>query len=237
MNSIATLSPNTIVEVPAFRSFPTLKACFLWVNSEILVRGVPVEASRVWYDRFKKPRSRYVKLFGVSEKAEKLVQRIAPGGQWSVEFHKKDNGYYQLSAWYNKFAPYALGMVQSEEGFACLGIDFETINCLYKTCLGFVGLGTGNHTNPENGYERIEAADVELFSRIFASSIEKWPPTLPFDEAFRPCAVFLAVRNPRLYAKQFCNKARPGYNRYHQHTLEVLTALNVPLPDGLPKQI
>lgn len=206
--------------LPSHKTFPSLKEARAWVE-DLLRQGVPVEASQVWYDRIQKPQDRFVKLLGVSSQADQIAKKIAPGGHWTVE-RTQNKGVHQFSAWYSKFTPYAYAMCQSEEGFNCLGLDFDSINAIYKTCLGFVSLGLGQ--NPE----LIEEADVMLFDQIYHKSSELWPPTFPFDEAFRPCAVFLAVRNPQLFKHQFHNLCR-----YQQHTLAVLRALQKPIPEAI----
>lgn len=225
-------TPNSSIVVPAFYKAKSLMDALRWVNETLLSKQVPVEASRVWYDRIKKPRSLMVKTLGISVAAEKIAQRIAPGGTWTVEVARNPNGFHQLSVWYSKFALYAYAMTRSEEGFECLGVDFESINAIYRSCMGFVDIGIGDGGDPKAGFERTEADDVDLFSNIYSRSAQLWPPALPFDEAFRPCAVFLAVRNPKLFARQFC-RPESGYYRYFEHAKAVLNDIDVPLPDYL----
>ena len=41
---------------------------------------------------------------------------------------------------YSKYLPYAYAMMKAEWSFRCLGIDFESINAYYGTCMGFAYL-------------------------------------------------------------------------------------------------
>ena len=134
-------------------------------------------------------RARY---WGVSKKAEGLVQKLAPGGQWNLEISTNGEAPLQLMAWYSKFAVYAQATVQSEEGFECLGIDFDSINAFFRTRMGFVWVGTGESDN------RIEEADVEFFSDIYSTSCRLWPCDLPFEEASRakPQTLRQAIHEP-----------------------------------------
>ena len=59
-----------------------------------------------------------------------------------------------------------------------------------------------------------------------------WPPQLPFDEALRPAAVYLAVRNPKLFVKQF-STAQFANGRYHKLAMNVLEDLSLPVPAEL----
>jgi hypothetical protein len=134
-------------------------------------------------------------------------------------------------AWYSKFAPYAYSMCLSEDGYHCLGIDYESINAIFCTVMGFVNLGLGMYDTAS--YQRICQEDIDLFSQIYSESSRLHPPYLPFDEAYFPCAVFLAVRAPRLFAKQFCEERdgrQYGGGMYHTHALQVLKAIDHPVP-------
>jgi hypothetical protein len=226
-------NPHADAPVPKRKPFPTLQEAHQWAY-DLVAQGIPVEASRIWYDRISKPRCRQFQAIGVSKKAEAFVHRVAPGGHWTLEVSEGKNGCRQLMAWYSKFAPYAFAMTRAEEGFECLGIDFDSINAYFRTCIGFVWLGTGQDDEPD--YHRIESADTELFGEIYCQSTKLLSPDLPFDEAFRPCLVFLAARHPKLYAKQFMDP-KQGYKRYHPHTLAVLQAIGQPIPTGIHRSV
>jgi len=114
------------------------------------------------------------------------------------------------------------------------GLPQNTVQAMVQTKNGFVWLGTGQDDEPD--YHRIESADTELFGEIYCQSTKLLSPDLPFDEAFRPCLVFLAARHPKLYAKQFMDP-KQGYKRYHPHTLAVLQAIGQPIPTGIHRSV
>lgn len=234
---------ETTVIVPPFKEITSLKEGLLFIES-LLSQGVRFTASNVYCDRYPAPRSRLVKALGCEARAGKEAARIAPGGKWTLEivedtgrFHADGPSLvypFRAMAWYSKFAPYAYAMCLSEDGYHCLGIDYESINSIFCTVMGFVNLGLGMYDT--TSYQRICQEDIDLFSRIFSESVRLHPPMLPFDEAYFPCTVFLAVRMPRLFAKQFCEERDGrlyGGGMYHKHALQVLEAINQPIPDEI----
>lgn len=239
MIDILPLPPDPRPTFPSFRRFDTIKEGMGWIE-DLLRQGVELRCNRIWNDQFRKPRSRLMKALGVEANAQRECQRIAPGGKWTVELYSEthDDLYYTAQAWYSKFAPYAYSMCQSEEGYKCFGIDYESINSFYGTVMGFVNMGIGSHDT--DAYQRIDEADTKLFNDIYSASARIHPPSLPFDEAFWPCAVFLAVRAPALFVKQFCKPYRAdgrlyGGGLYYRHALEVLGKIGQPIPKEIPK--
>ena len=215
---------------PTFQHVANLKAGLVWVHS-LMRQGHKFRASTIYEDRIRKPHSHQIKVLGVCAKAEKEVNRTAPDGKWSVEI-SEGNGYYCAMAWYNRFAPYAYSMCQSEHGYECMGIDYESINSYYGTVMGFVNLGTG--LSDTDAYQRIAEEDRDLFADIYSKSCRLHTPQLPFEEAFWPCAVFLAVRCPKLFVKQF-GTVEYGGGCYFRHALQVLEALDLPIPEELKR--
>ena len=129
-------SPTQDIPEPSFPStqqFDTLTQGRAWIES-LVTAGVDFRTNRIYNDWFKKPRSRLIKVLGVEARAQRECQRIAPGGKWTVETYGEthDDLYFTAQAWYTKFAPYALAMCQSEEGYQCFGIDYESINSLLR---------------------------------------------------------------------------------------------------------
>lgn len=224
---------KAVVTPPPFKFFSTLREGYVWANNEIVCKGVPVIPSKIWCDWFKKPRSRMVKVLGVEPKAQRIVNQIAPGGQWSVVVEQTHNGPYQCSAWYNRFAPYAYSMCQMEEGFKCLGLDGESLNSIFKSFMGYVDLGAGAFETKD--YKRIVDEDTDLFAEIYSSSMRIHSPGLPFEEAFWPCAVFLAVRAPKLFLRQFGNRYYAD-GAYFRHAIEVMEDRNIPIPETVAKR-
>ena len=179
--------------VPEKSTFDTLDAAYQWVAS-LVASGVPVIASKVWADRFSpKPRSPLVKLFGVEKKAQTICERMAPGGKWVVTCEISSAGFHQFSAWYTKYLPYAWAMAESENGFECLGVDFESVNSYYGTCMGFYYIGMSEH---------IEDADAELYEKCYNKANHVRSPSLPFDEVFNPALVYLAACRPDMFVKK-----------------------------------
>lgn len=227
-------------EVPANKTgFSSLMDAYRWANSQLSIPGVVAQTSRIYSDRIRPPRSSHlIKLVGVEKKAEKMAQRLAPGGVWSVEVERpgteyeaagilgpksKTTGHYRFSAWYSKFFVYAYGMMKAEWVHKCMGLDYETINSYYGTCMGFVDMGLGNHN--VDGYNRIEPEDVDLFCTIYSASTDIKRPQLPFDEAFAPCSVFVAIRRPDFFTAQW---DRDSWMT--EHVQKVCEAINQPVP-------
>ncbi len=225
---------------PSTQQFDTLTQGRAWIES-LVTAGVDFRTNRIYNDQFKKPRSRLIKVLGVEARAQRECQRIAPGGKWTVETYGEthDDLYFTAQAWYTKFAPYALAMCQSEEGYQCFGIDYESINAFYGTVMGFVNMGIGMYDT--DSHQRFDEEDTRLFAKIYEKSCRLHPPSLPFDEAFWPCAVFLAVRAPALFVKQFCKPYREdgrlyGGGLYWKHALEVLKEIGQPIPKEVPQE-
>jgi hypothetical protein len=161
-----TTTPTTVeahetetIIVVRHKTFTTLDEAYAW-GAE-LSRKTTVIVSRLRQDFFKRvlPRDNHFKLLGVQKSAEKVCKRLEPDGHWSVEVEAKGTEYVRvaplfgdththvakqnrLMAWYSRFLPYAIAMVQAEGYFPnARGIDFESINAYYGTCMGFVSLG------------------------------------------------------------------------------------------------
>lgn len=210
------------------QSFQSLHDAYNWVVQELVNKHkVPLAASQIWHDLFRKPRSPMLQVIGMAPQAERIAQSVAPGGKWTLAVTQRTGERSQLQAWYSNYALYAYTMCQAEEGFRCWGIDFESINILFGTCRGYLSLSDSPAIDPQ---------DRELLIRICHKSFELWPPTLPFDESFRPAAVFLALKNPARYAKQFMN-SRSGYCSYHPHARAVISALGIPMPARIDREV
>jgi hypothetical protein len=239
MNDILPMPPKTKPVFPAAQRFDTLPMGMAWIE-DLLRQGVDFRSNRIYNDFFRKPRSRMIKALGVEVRAQRECQRIAPGGKWTVETYGEthDDLYYTAQAWYSKFAPYAYAMCNCEEGYQCFGIDYESINSFYGSVMGFINMGIGLYDS--DACQRIDEADTKLFDKIYDVSCRLHPPSLPFDEAFWPCAVFLAVRTPKLFVKQFCKPYRDdgrlyGGGCYYRHALEVLKELRLPVAKEIPQ--
>lgn len=191
------------------KSFPNLTEAHVYVEG-LLRAGVTMQASRVWSDRFKKnKRDRIFMLLGVKKEAEKICARLSPGGQWKVEIEPPNTPFlsasvfglvgthtqhHRASAWYSHYLPYAYAMIKAEHGFRCAGVDFESINSYYGTCLGFKDMIL-------DGSDRFDHADVELYSEICDHSYDILSPSLPFDEVFQPALVYVGIKAPHLLAQ------------------------------------
>jgi len=229
------------IDVPKHQTFPTLDAAHAWANS-LIGQGIKIQASRIWEDRISKPRSHIIKLLGVEKKAAAICARLAPGGQWNVEVETPGTPYqsagildridrqtkfHRCMAWYDRFLPYAYGMMLAEWDYHCLGIDFESINSYCGTCMGFVGLGQGDGAESDTDpYWRIVKEDVALFSDVYQASMSVKSPSLPFDEAFGPCCAFVSLKAPRELSRHFKQDCW-----IFQHVRDVADNLSLPQPD------
>jgi len=197
------------LEAPS--SFATLALAFNWAREQLKTHSI--YPSVVWRDLFESYRpkgikGRYVRLIGVEPKADKICQSLAVGG-WKIEI-KHDT----FQAWYNRFMPYAVAMIQCEDGFECTGIEHTSIVTLYKTVIGFTDLGTDR--------TRILEEDCRLFHRVYTASMAVQSPGLPFTEAYNPCLVYVAMKNPKIIAKMFAHDHKHDHITHIQHVCEQL---------------
>ena len=209
---------TTTEALPTHQSFATLKEAYAWANG-LVNKGFPVQGSRLYEDLFKcaRPRGlvgRYVKVLGISPKADRMFKALEPEGEWRVEVESPGTSYYKagvfdasehttalhrFSVWYSRFLPYAYAMMMCENGFECLGADYQFINVTYTSCYGFVDLGHGD--GHKDDYWRIDKADCDLFDDIYNASMRVRSPSLPFDEAFNPCCCYVAITKPKLFER------------------------------------
>lgn len=211
--------------LPKTKNFSTLTKAFQWVGT--LVRaGFKAEMNKIMADRFEqyRPKDPIALLLGVERKADRICKKLMPGGSWNVEIDTDS-----FSTWYNRFLPYAYAMMESEEGFECLGIDFDSINAYYRTVMGFVDLGQGDGFTENPPYNRIDPSDIDLFQEVYALSSQLWSPRLPFDEAYRPCCVFVGMQRPNLFVEHFRDYGGPNANMT-KHLREVCKKMDKPVP-------
>jgi hypothetical protein len=225
------------------KSFPTLTEALRYVEG-LLHAGVAFQASRLFSRRFKRyqnKRRRMFMLIGVSPRAEGFCEKIAPGGQWGVEIKGPGESHIEAgilsprevrieqhcaSAWYSRYLPYAYAMMKAEWDFRMDGIDFESINSYYGTCMGFAYLGQGNEPG------RICAEDVALYDEVYSVSTSIKPPSLPFDEVYGPALAYVALFRPELVA----DHCEPD-NWQWKHVCEVLEEMGKPVPQYKPKPL
>jgi hypothetical protein len=213
----------SVLAVEKFTSFENLDLAYAWTNqkvNELIGSGEKVIANRIYQDLFRKPKFRQIKLLGVSKRAAKECERLAPGGKWWVQCEKTVNG-YQFMAWYSKYLPYAYAMMQSEQGFEALGIDYDSINSYFRTVSGFVWIGMGEiviENEPENIHSLLlmgenaasvittakasilDEKDRELYNNCYIHSNASDAP-LPFFEAMRAAYCFVGLTSPKIYKK------------------------------------
>jgi hypothetical protein len=217
--------------------FPTIVEAYTYANA-LIAAGVQMQPSRVFQDRLDaSERNRFLLLLGVERKAAGFCARIAPGGTWGVEVENPgtpyetvallgmrtaQTQYHRCSAWYSKYLPYAYAMMKAEWSFRCLGVDFESINAYYGTCMGFAYLGWGDD---ESGWDRQEPEDRKLYNEVYAASMRVRPPSLPFDEVYGPALAYTAIFRPDLVAAHTHQD-----NWQWRHVCEVFEHLNRPRP-------
>jgi hypothetical protein len=215
------------------QTYPNLDCCLSYVM-QLHNAGVKFQASRVYADRFKKSPSNYHLMFlGVGKNAHNVCQKFDPTGEWRVEiegpgtiyqtasvlftFKDSKTEHYRASAWYTKYLPYAYAMMKAEHGFKCDGVDYESINSYYATCMGFAYLA-----EPD---DRICEADRSLYRAIAETSNDIMPCSLPFEEVHRPALCYVAARAPHLLARH----TEKDHWQW-QHACKVLEELKLPIP-------
>jgi hypothetical protein len=209
------MTDNTILHNGEFiinKRLPTLVEAYNHANG-LIAAGFKMQPSRVFQDRIRaSKRNRFLLLLGVERKAADFCARMAPGGTWGVEVEQPGTQYetvgllgmqsartqhYRCSAWYSKYLPYAYAMMKAEWSFRCLGVDFESINAYYGTCMGFAYLGWGDD---DSRWSRLEPEDQKLYNEVYDASMRIRPPSLPFDEVYAPALVYTALFRPDLVA-------------------------------------
>jgi hypothetical protein len=219
------------------KRFPTLVEAYNYTNG-LNAAGVTMQPSRVFQDRIgASRRNRFLLLLGVERKAADFCAKIDPGGTWGVEvegpgtpyetvgligMRTAHTRYHRCSAWYSRYLPYAYAMMKAEHGFRCLGVDFESINGYYGTCMGFAYLGWGDD---DARWSRLEPEDHKLYNEIYIASMSIRPPSLPFDEVLGPALVYTAIFRPDLVSAHTDRD-----NWQWQHVCEVFEHLNRPRP-------
>jgi hypothetical protein len=215
------------------KSFDNLGEAHLYVEG--LVRaGVPMQPSRVWSDQFKKNnRNRMFMLLGVKKDAGEFCNRIAPGGKWHVlvdnpgDTHYRAGlldpvlvtlQHYQASAWYDRYLPYAYGMIKAEHAFKCTGIDFDSINSYFGTCLGFADMILNDNSH-------FVKEDIALYREVYDQSTTIKSPELPFYEVLAPALVYIGIKAPHLLAKH----TEPD-NWQWKHVCEVMESMKMTPP-------
>lgn len=190
-------------------TFNTLKEAYEWANG--LLSKTDITTSKPYDDLFEeyRPKDPYFALLGVEKKAEQRCRSLEPNGQWRVEVGEH-RGLPRLQAWYSRYLPYAVAMLNAEDEFDCKGIEFESINSFYETCYGFNEIGFGNHSCGK-GYDRIVPEDVSLYQDCYHTSCKVNSPSLPFEEAYDPALVYIAKVKPSIIAHHF------DYDHNHPH--------------------
>lgn len=215
--------------------FDTLQQAYDWANAQIN-GGMSVQECRICQDRFKscRPRgsnARLFKLLGATWGAEKVVKTIEPNGKWRIEVDEPGTEHQtqhnRFSLYYSRFLPYAVAMMMCESGFETDPICYTCVNCLYGTVGGFWELGLGDGHIESADYWRIDKADVELFSEVYHASMAAHSPSLPFDESFYPCVVYVALHTPKKVLDHFSE----GHGIL-DHVREVCEAIGKPVPEG-----
>jgi hypothetical protein len=207
--------------VPAKSQFDSLKDALAWVNG-LMSQGLPVCRSIVASDLFNPGKNRSLLVLGVHSKAEALCKRLAPGFKWNVHAHKTMSGPYQFMAWYDSYTPYAVAMMESEEGFECKGIEHESVVGYWKTVMGFLSIA--DFVNDEEG---------QLFVNIYGEACKVKPPYLVFEEMYFPAIIYCCLKAPRRWQKYFKDRDSKNFEKM----AEVLTNLKIEIPKHLAKAL
>jgi hypothetical protein len=113
-------------------------------------------------------------------------------------------------------------MIKAEWSFRCLGIDFESINAYYGTCMGFAYLGWGDD---DSRWSRLEPEEHKLYNEVYNASMSVRTPHLPFDEVYGPALVYTAIFRPDLVAAH-----ADQHNWQWQHFCQFFEYLKRPRP-------
>lgn len=169
------------------------------IKAQELMGTKRVVASRLWRDYFSGPKNWVAKVLGISMQAVRFCEKTEPNGKWIIDVNERRDGFIQMQAWYSRYTPYAVAMMNSERGHEMFGCDYNTLNVTAGTVMGFCDLGLGN-------YNVICESDVRLYSRIYNIMMRLKSPSLPFDEAWWPACAFVAVQKPKLWIKSELSK-------------------------------
>ena len=220
---------------PVSKSFDTLSEALSYGGQ--LTRSHTIYCSRIWHDRFKscRPRDNESRLLGFSKKAAKECQKLMPGGKFVVTVSSQNARYsmldqrsietpikdgYQLACWYDRYLPYAYAMLNAEDGFKAFGLDYQSVNSYFGTCMGFWDIGCNL-----NGV--IIQSDQELYDRLYQASCNLWSSSLPFDEVWRPAICFVATQRPDLIAKRYKGRNDEWGQTIHAKILAIFEQANV----------
>jgi hypothetical protein len=161
-----------------------------------------------------------LKCLGVTILTARFCARVAPGGKWIIVEEKVDRKHVRFMAYYSRFLPYALAMCKCEDEFNYDGINESTINFLYRSFMGYVDLGLGL-------FKEQNDHDATLFSQVYEACNRLFRPTLPFDEAINPCAVFAFIQNRQWFTQ---NVVTSDEDRRLIYAVKAVAALKV---DGI----
>ncbi len=178
------------------QEFDSVQEAFSWAAKMTRETNVTTCARAV--DRFKNawPRGKNSDVFallGTTFGATKKIKAIEPNGKFLVVSNLY-HGFTRFTTYYNRYLPYAVAMMLSEYGYECHGFDFESINSIYGTVMGFVNIGMSEYIIDE---------DRDLFDRIYNASVSIKTHYLPFDEAFAPASAYVAMKSPKRFTKFF----------------------------------
>lgn len=188
--------------LPQPQYFDTLDEAYQWAN-ELVNLGLPAVANRKWSKFFTgyRHKSRMAQLLGIEPNAESICKKMAPNGRWLVA-PLAQNYAFEFSAWYTEFTPYAWGMVQCEHTFECFGIDQSSMNHWSQSFMGYYDLANNDHL-PSGFLPTFDKQQTRLFNNLYKAANEVRPPKRTFDEIFLPCAAYVAVKIPKVFAKRF----------------------------------
>ena len=201
------------------KRFPTIKDAYRWLVS-LASTGISMQMCRLAEDRFasthpnREPNRTMFRLLGVTPSVERTVRKISPQGEWALALvppghsyekvgllgsHVAKTAYHRASLYYSRFLPYAVAMMQAEEDFTCDGIDFNSVNSMFGTCYGFERIA--NNELADTNDRVIDVEDSKLFNQLNDISASYCHPSFPFTAMFLPCAAFVAIQAPKLFAK------------------------------------
>lgn len=218
------------VTVDPHRTFDTFAEAWFYTRNTchyLQGKGHAIMAAKVWQDRFKqyRPRDLQSQLLGFGKQAVRECERLAPGGKWTVLRESPSphqwlhaTGGWQFSVAYSKYLPYAYAMMQAEDGYKAFGLDFDSINSYFGTCMGYGWIGMGHFPGHDE-------ADFNLYDELACTSHQVKRPQLPFDEVWNPACCFVRVRRPDMF-----EKTQPKGGNAYEHTAAVLARCANRLP-------
>lgn len=191
--------PPEPVTIEPHRTFPSFQDAWDYTAGCLVAlekAGQPVVAAQAWTDLFERfrPKGIIPQVLGITRATVRKCEQLSAGGSWTIHHSAWQTGGHQFLATYSRYLPYAVGMMECENGFEYLGIDHQTVIALHGTVMGFVDIGLGENAGHDE-------ADRAFYDELYSTACKVCPPSLPFDEAYNPACAFVYIHAPKLFTR------------------------------------